>query len=65
MNKEQIQELINNVRKTYPQKLAEDLVNVQPFNEKIDWDALAAHPLWISYCERHIRRHPNREDSTK
>ena len=65
MNSQDMQKMLNELRKTIPQKIAQDVVSVQPFNEHVDWDALSAHPLWHSFCNRHFRPENNAEDSTK
>jgi hypothetical protein len=40
-----IQEMINLFRENIPNIIAEELVNVQPMPNNIDFKALAEHPL--------------------
>jgi hypothetical protein len=48
-------EMIELIRKTDPHKVAKDLIEVQPMPQ-VDFDALANHPLWISFCKRIDKR---------
>lgn len=52
LSKEQLIELIQKLRISIPAKIAEEICSVQPMSN-IDFEALAQHPLWISYCNRH------------
>jgi hypothetical protein len=46
------QAMIDRIRELVPQKMAEEIVSVQPM-PNIDFEALAEHPLWQSFCQRH------------
>lgn len=47
------QKLIDEIRKTIPNLVAEEICSVQPM-PNIDFDALAQSPLWESYVNRHF-----------
>ena len=50
-------ELLQLIRKTLPQRLAEDIASVQqiPSFTKEEWEVLANHPLWQSFSDRHFK----------
>lgn len=49
-----MEESIKLIRTVLSDKIAEDLISVQPM-PNIDFKSLAKHPLWQSFVDRHTK----------
>lgn len=45
--------LLKELRATLPENIAAEILSVQPMPD-LDFHALAQHPLWTSFCSRHL-----------
>lgn len=49
------QKMLEALRKTKPEEIANEIISVQPM-PNVDWELLAKSPLWDSFVERHLKK---------